>query len=581
MRRTVVCAWVLVVFGILPGMSLLSAALQTAQGKPAPQQKVIHDPVEYNAYITALNTQDPLQKAAAMEAFVLQYPESVVKMDALEQAMAAYQQSGNQAKVEETARQILQLSPDHIRALAVLAFIDRANATNGIPETREWVKLACDESQHGLDALSSMERPEGLTDADFEKLRNQMADIFEGAAGFCALQSKNYTLAKQHLGKAVQIDPTNLGDTYQLAVAELSSTPPDVNGFWHCARAVRMAQSQKNGPAAQSMENYCRSSYRKYHGSEEGWEQFVQKYGNETKQPVIEQAAVKRPTPCEIAVYAVQQNDISQLSFSDQEFVLSQKGCSPAGTEAADKVWLSIQNLQKGGQEKLEFAVKVISATKETIEAAITDKNQQTNQADVHVILETPVVTPPPAGTMLVVIGVFTSYKPNPFMFTVERGEIETRTSARTANRDRSKTGGNFVKTSGDFAGVRVRNKAPDVSASAFSLDSPGMAQSVPAGISSQNRTPASIMTSTGASASVLSSGSPGIAHNVPASVLSFNSIGNGHLIRASITSSAAPVPAVASPARGRTVRFGHPHRPPQGLTPIPIFLPTAQNQHP
>ena len=54
-------------------------------------QKVIKDPAEYNAYITALNTTDPAAKGQAMEAFVAQYPNSIVKMDALEQAMGAYQ----------------------------------------------------------------------------------------------------------------------------------------------------------------------------------------------------------------------------------------------------------------------------------------------------------------------------------------------------------------------------------------------------------------------------------------------------------------------------------------------------------
>src|SRR5262245_52869102 len=64
-----------------------------AQGNPQPQatppgtgaaqpsntpanQKVIKDPAEYNAYIAALNTQDPAQRAAAMEAFVTKYPQS-------------------------------------------------------------------------------------------------------------------------------------------------------------------------------------------------------------------------------------------------------------------------------------------------------------------------------------------------------------------------------------------------------------------------------------------------------------------------------------------------------------------------
>ena len=86
-------------------------------------QKVIKDPAEYNAYITALNTTDPAAKGAAMEAFVAQYPNSIVKIDALEQAMGAYQQANNQQKVEQIARQILTIEPNNVRALAIVVFI--------------------------------------------------------------------------------------------------------------------------------------------------------------------------------------------------------------------------------------------------------------------------------------------------------------------------------------------------------------------------------------------------------------------------------------------------------------------------
>ena len=94
------------------------------QGNTPTSQKVIKDPAEYNAYITALNTTDPAAKAQAMEAFVAQYPNSIVKIEALEQAMGAYQQKAQdlmqkdpsskdaalyQQKVEQIARQILQV----------------------------------------------------------------------------------------------------------------------------------------------------------------------------------------------------------------------------------------------------------------------------------------------------------------------------------------------------------------------------------------------------------------------------------------------------------------------------------------
>jgi len=86
------------------------ANIQSVHKKPGTNRKVIKDAVEYNAYISALNTHDPVQKAALMEAFVNTYPQSAVKIDALEQAMAAYHLAGNTAKVEDTANRLLNLS---------------------------------------------------------------------------------------------------------------------------------------------------------------------------------------------------------------------------------------------------------------------------------------------------------------------------------------------------------------------------------------------------------------------------------------------------------------------------------------
>src|ERR1700756_761776 len=68
------------------------------------QQKTIKDPGEYNAYMAGLNSAHPAQKAASMESFVVKYPNSVVKIDALEQATAAYQLASTQAGVEKAAR---------------------------------------------------------------------------------------------------------------------------------------------------------------------------------------------------------------------------------------------------------------------------------------------------------------------------------------------------------------------------------------------------------------------------------------------------------------------------------------------
>ncbi len=90
------------------------------------QKKEIKDPAEYNAYVGAVQQTDPAAKISGLEAFLTQYPNSVMKEDALELLMGTYQQAGNQAKVIDTANRLLAVNPDNTRALVLLAYNERA-----------------------------------------------------------------------------------------------------------------------------------------------------------------------------------------------------------------------------------------------------------------------------------------------------------------------------------------------------------------------------------------------------------------------------------------------------------------------
>ena len=58
-------------------------AAQTSAAQPQ-QKKEIKDPAEYNAYVGAVQQNDPAAKISGLEAFLTQYPNSIVKKDALE-----------------------------------------------------------------------------------------------------------------------------------------------------------------------------------------------------------------------------------------------------------------------------------------------------------------------------------------------------------------------------------------------------------------------------------------------------------------------------------------------------------------
>jgi tetratricopeptide (TPR) repeat protein len=359
----------------------------------AQQSKTIQDPAEYAAYMGALNAANPAQKAAAMEAFLKSYPASILRIDALRAAMAAFQLAGDAAKVEELARRVLQAEPADPRSMAILIALKRGKAAQG--DSRAAGELLADATT-GLNALVAWTKPGDINEGEYAKLKNQMTEIFNGAAGFGALQAKDYAKARDYYLKAVKSNPADLPTVYQLGFAELEMTPPDVNGFWHISRAMSFAQAQNNAAARESMERYGKAKYKKYHGSEDGWDQIVMQAAKQTTLPATFAKSIKAaPTPAEFIVAAVKDNDPATLSFSDWELVLSYRDASPANKDAAAKVWQALQAKQKNGAAMVKLPVKVISATPDAIEAAITDDNQQASKADLHVIMEKPMSQPP------------------------------------------------------------------------------------------------------------------------------------------------------------------------------------------
>jgi hypothetical protein len=405
------------------------------QGSNTPtSQKTIKDPAEYNSYISALNMTDPAQKGQAMEAFVAQYPNSIVKIDALEQAMGAYQQAAQaaaeqnnpkatayQQKVQQLAGTILQFEPNNVRALAIVVFGER----NQIRDEASGTKARQD-AERGLQELPNWKQPEGVSAADYEKMRNQMASIFAGTAAFGALQQKDYAATQKYCAMVLKVDPNDLGANYQMSLAMLLANPMNPLGFWYGAKALSLAQG--NPDAVKQMSPFITSKYKKYHGNTDDWNQRVAAAAAQTAPPADFVASIPlAPTPCDLAAQAVQQNGADGLSFSDWELVLSCRDKTPANKTAAEQVWQAIQAKQKNGAAKLRIPVKVVNVPDPgTLEVAVSEDNQtsQPPKTDMKVAMDQPLAKPPAPGTDIEVIGVISEYTPDPFLFTMTKGEL-------------------------------------------------------------------------------------------------------------------------------------------------------------
>jgi len=397
-------------------------ALVLATSVALAQQKVIKNPAEYNAYIAALKIPNPIQKAAAMIKFIATYPNSVVQQEALEQAMAAYQQAGDQPGVEKTALRLLGLDKNNVRVLAIITFVERAKATQGDKQALADMKL---HAEHGLSVLAHWPKPEGTSDADFKKLRTQMSTIFHGAAGFAALQAKDYPKARAAYLAAADTDPGDLQNVYQLSIAELQMSPLEPLGFWHIARALALAKAQKNAAAVDSIDKYGRAKFANYHHITCNFDLILAQADKQQKPPAdFAKTIAPVDPPAAVAVQAVKECKVSEMSFEDWEYILGYRDASAANADAAAQVWSAIQSRQKNGTVRIQFEVKVVAANATVIDAALTDARQRASTADLRLAMAAPLAQPPATGAMITVNGIFADYKPSPFMFLMTGAEI-------------------------------------------------------------------------------------------------------------------------------------------------------------
>ncbi len=400
-----------------------------AAGQAAAPKKEIKDPAEYNSYVGAMQQTSPQAKISGLLDFVQRYPNSAYKVDALEQLMALYQGMNDAPRTMAMANQILQSFPNNVRALALIVYSKRNAAQSGSnpQQNQQDLAEARQLSERGLAALKIAVKPEGMSDADFETFKNQVAVVFNGATGLWSLQNKNYPKAQEHLRAAVNSNPNDFEDVYPLALAYLSAKPSDdINGLWFAARAVNLATAA--GFPAQSVtaiSEFGRKRFIRYHGGEDGWPELLA----QTKTTPLPPAGFTIPAAPSLAEQAkalVESKNPKQMNFAEWELVLS-AGEPPV----ADKVWSVIKG------QTVQFAGKVISASRTTLLIAATVDAIELNQADVEVTMATPLTARmvPKPGADIEILAVPASYEPDPFVMKMTKGAMPPRRPAPRGRR--------------------------------------------------------------------------------------------------------------------------------------------------
>ena len=387
-------------------------AAAPAQAAAAAQAPVIKDPAEYNAYVAAVQQKDPNAKISGMEAFLTQYPNSVMKNTALEILMGTYQQTGNVKKATETATKLVAVNPCQVPALFLLTYVNRVMAQSGDANGKQESADAAKYGQEGLDCLPKYQKPEGTSDADFQTQQKTMKENFNAGIGWGALQDKDYAKSAQYLKAAVDSNPPDsekdLALLYPMALSYLQQNPPDYqNGIWFAARAAAVAPAQSQA----GIEKYAKSQYVKYHQGDDGWDNII----NAAKAGGPQVPIHPTPTPADQAHDMIGKTPTDKMDFATWEFILSN------GSQAdQDTVWNAIKG------KAVQMNGTVISTQPDTFMIAGSSDDIDAKKADITLKFEdkVPVRLIPKDGASFDFQGEPASYTSNPFMMVMEKGQL-------------------------------------------------------------------------------------------------------------------------------------------------------------
>ena len=405
----------------LASSAIGAAPIMQAQSA-APGTLTIKDPAEYNAYNSAISQPTPQAKESAIEGFLQQYPNSVVKRQMLEVLMGAYSESGNTDKAVATARKVLQIDPTDMRALALSAFVLRSEAgqKTSPAEAQPLLDEAAKDAQAGLNAPA----PTGADAGNFDKMKTAVTPLFDGAIAADDLGKKDYSNAIQKFQDELKAMPAaqqtagpGIQDTYLLGTAYTQEKPQDlVNAVWYLSRAAAYAPA----PFKDEIQKAAQYWYKKYHGGDDGFDQ-VQAQAKASLMPPAGftiKPAPPPPSPQELAHTAVTSTpDLKTMALTDKEFVLAN-----GSPDDASKVWDTMKGLTT------KVPGKVISATPDSVQVAVSDDAQQSNKADFTINMKKPLKTPPAIGSMTTLIATFDSYTQNPAMIIMKDGEAPAAT---------------------------------------------------------------------------------------------------------------------------------------------------------
>lgn len=266
-----------IVFATVMALASISLVAPMLHAQEQPGGTIsIKDPAEFNAYQMATTQSDPKAKAAALEQFLTQYPQSVVKSAVLDMLIDTYQQVGDADKTLSAASRLLQVDPNNMKALFISVFIKKTQCAKSVDATgKSKDPQTCDDAASLAQKGLQVQKPAAVSADEWAKQTAVGNPLFHSAIALDdTVVKKDFKAAEDEYTAELKLygddqsKIAGLNDTLLLAQAYSQPGPAQdlPKAVWFYARVWDFAPANYKAQIEPKLEYY----YKKFHGGLDG-----------------------------------------------------------------------------------------------------------------------------------------------------------------------------------------------------------------------------------------------------------------------------------------------------------------------
>ena len=189
---------------------------------PAPPPVNAEEEAAYKAFFEFRG--EPSRKVQLGDEFLKKFPESRYRTGVYSGMASAYAALGEQEKIVAAGEKALELSPDEVNVLALLALVLPRTVNPGSLDTDQKLEKAEKYSKQAITLLATMQKPAGLTDEDFAKAKNDRLSMCHSGLGIGYFHRQKYADSAAELEQATQlVSPPDPVDLYVLGLAYMNT----------------------------------------------------------------------------------------------------------------------------------------------------------------------------------------------------------------------------------------------------------------------------------------------------------------------------------------------------------------------